>query len=510
MRVEHGSRLGDDNDQPRSEAERLIGGGYAGLVTGHTHDPELTSLGSGFYANTGSCGTVVRPRRRRWGLSSVPVVERQLAWVELEAGADLHARLLYSRIDLSQRSLADRITTRPGPDPVPKPAVVSAFPGGSDWPAPIYAELGRRRIRRQAGAVLAIAGVLNLLSATTPPLTGRLDILRDLVPIAVPETASALVAAAGIALLVLSWAVRRGQRHAWMLAVGLTALSAVLHIVKGLDVEEAAAALAVLGFLIVKRRAFTAVADRPSISRALATLAGGAVIAILTGTATVLWFGRRTNLSIGRAMTAVAERLVGDQDIALPGRRGRFLTPTLGAVGLTLVAVTAWLVFRPVVARRTASGEVGRARQTVRRYGGDTLSYFALRDDKQHWFWRDTLVAYAVHNGVCLVSPDPIGPVCQRACGLARVPRVRRRQRLAGRGHGGWRDLAARSTGRPGCATCTSATRRVVDVRRFNLDGGRMKGLRQAVNRIAKYGYRDRVPRPVASRPAVSRASCGR
>ena len=73
VRVEHGSRLGDDNDQPRSEAERLIGGGYAGLVTGHTHDPELTSLGSGFYANTGSCGTVVRPRQRRWGLSSVPV-----------------------------------------------------------------------------------------------------------------------------------------------------------------------------------------------------------------------------------------------------------------------------------------------------------------------------------------------------------------------------------------------------------------------------------------------------
>ncbi|HEY7938359.1 MAG TPA: DUF2156 domain-containing protein, partial [Acidimicrobiales bacterium] len=30
----------------------------------------------------------------------------------------------------------------------------------------------------------------------------------------------------------------------------------------------------------------------------------------------------------------------------------------------------------------------------------------------------------------------------------------------------------------------------VVDVRRFNLDGGRNKGLRQAVNRIAKYGYR--------------------
>ncbi len=324
-----------------------------------------------------------------------------------------------------------------------------------------------------------------------------------------PETASALVAAAGIALLVLSWGVRRGQRHAWMLAVGLTALSAVLHIVKGLDVEEAAAALAVLGFLIVKRRAFTAVADRPSISRALATLAGGAVIAILTGTATVLWFGRRTNLSIGRAMTAVAERLVGDQDIALPGRRGRFLTPTLGAVGLTLVAVTAWLVFRPVVARRTASGEVGRARQTVRRYGGDTLSYFALRDDKQHWFWQDTLVAYAVHNGVCLVSPDPIGPVCQRASAWSAF-----REFADGNG---W-PVAVMGAGETWLPVYRATGMRdlyvgdegVVDVRRFNLDGGRMKGLRQAVNRIAKYGYRIEFHDPSRLDPGSRESSCGR
>ena len=30
----------------------------------------------------------------------------------------------------------------------------------------------------------------------------------------------------------------------------------------------------------------------------------------------------------------------------------------------------------------------------------------------------------------------------------------------------------------------------VVDCQTFSLDGGHMKGLRQAVNRIAKYGYR--------------------
>ena len=36
----------------------------------------------------------------------------------------------------------------------------------------------------------------------------------------------------------------------------------------------------------------------------------------------------------------------------------------------------------------------------------------------------------------------------------------------------------------------------VVDPREFSLEGGKMKGLRQAVNRVARYGYTVALPRP--------------
>src|SRR4051812_7131081 len=107
-----------------------------------------------------------------------------------------------------------------------------------------------RRTRRIAGGVLALAGLMNVVSAITPPLRGRLDLVRDVVPMGAGEAASALVAAAGIALLLLSRGVRRGQRHAWALAVAVTAISAVLHVVKGLDVEEALVAIALLVYLV--------------------------------------------------------------------------------------------------------------------------------------------------------------------------------------------------------------------------------------------------------------------
>jgi len=129
-----------------------------------------------------------------------------------------------------------------------------------------------------------------------------------------------------------------------------------------------------------------------------------------------------------------------------------------------------------------------RARDLVARYGGDTLSYFALRDDKERWIHGDTLVAYAVHNGVCLVSPDPIGPASERTAAW--------RAFHAFADEHGW-SVAVMGAGEQWLPTYRATgmgelyigDEAIADCRRFNLDGGRNKGLRQAVNRIAKYGY---------------------
>ena len=42
------------NAPARAEAARLVTQGYAGMISGHTHEPELSVVGTGFYANTGS------------------------------------------------------------------------------------------------------------------------------------------------------------------------------------------------------------------------------------------------------------------------------------------------------------------------------------------------------------------------------------------------------------------------------------------------------------------------
>jgi lysylphosphatidylglycerol synthetase-like protein (DUF2156 family)/UDP-2,3-diacylglucosamine pyrophosphatase LpxH len=489
VRVEPGSRFDLVNDAPRAEADRLRAAGYFGFITGHTHQPELSSLRGGFYANTGTSGAVTVHRPARFGLAPVEVGERHVTWVEMEAGADLHVRLLHGRVDLPGASLRTRLVARSGPDPIPRAAVVASFPGGEDWPERVYEDGRRRRTRRTAGAIIAIAGLVNLLSSLTPPLRDRLEILRDFVPVTVNETASALVAATGIGLLLLARGVRRGQRHAWMLAVGLTGLTAVLHVVKGLDIEETIAALVILAYLLRKRRDFTVAADVPSVNRALLTLAGGGVAVVLIGTITALWIPDRSGMPVGRAIAAVGERLVGVDSISIPSRRDRFLTPSLAGAGLALGLMAGWLVFRPVTrGRRGSDRDLARAREVVAAHGGDTLAYFALRDDKQHFFWQGSLVTYAVHNGVCLVSPDPIGPAAEQAGAW-------RAFRDFADAHG-W-SVAVMAAGEEWLPTYHASGMRdlyvgdeaIVDVSRFSLEGGRNKGLRQAVNRIAKHGY---------------------
>ena len=124
----------------------------------------------------------------------------------------------------------------------------------------------------------------------------------------------------------------------------------------------------------------------------------------------------------------------------------------------------------------------------MRRHGEGTLDYFALRSDKQWFFHRDSLVAYAIYGGVCLVSPDTIGPHAEREQVWGAFRRFADNRGWVVAVMGGGEDWLPiyRATGMHEIYIGDEA---VVDVQKFSLAGGHMKGLRQAYNRIAKYGY---------------------
>jgi lysyl-tRNA synthetase class 2 len=288
--------------------------------------------------------------------------------------------------------------------------------------------------------------------------------------------------------------VRRGQRRALLIAVGVLGVTLVLHLVRGADVEQSLFAAAVLAFLVVNRRHFPAASDRPSLRSAAIALIGGVVgitlMASVVVEVTLRWDLDRPRIPLWRAGQAVVERLVGVHGVVLPDRLDDFLAPSLLAVGVSLAVVAVVLATRPVVDRRRSAGRAAEAaaRDIVRRHGEGTLDYFALRSDKQWFFHRDSVVAYAIYSGVCLVSPDPIGPVAEREQVWSAFRRFTDDR--------GWvvALMGASEQWLPvyramGMHDIYIGDEAVVDVGAFSLAGGHMKGLRQAYNRIAKYGY---------------------
>jgi lysylphosphatidylglycerol synthetase-like protein (DUF2156 family) len=388
-----------------------------------------------------------------------------------------------------------------------QPVVVATYPHGASWPAPVAVDRRVRRVRRWAAGLVAASGILSLASALLAPMRQRLADVLQVVPLAVPQAANALVALSALGLLVLARSIRRGQRRAWLIAEALLGGTFILHLIKGIDIEEAIATAAVFGYLLLKRDAFQAAVDKPSTRRGLWTLAWGAVLSVVAGTAAVELGTRLSRsrhhqrLPLPQAFLAATERLVGRQSVVLPERLDDFFTPAMLALAVGLGLAVAYLLSRPVVARHMGHAGAGSARgaggspvglsgarDVVRRYGSGTLDYFALRSDKRYFFWGESMVAYGVYGGVCLVSPDPIGPGTERE-------EVWKAFRAFADGQG-W-TLAVMGAGEEwlpiyrgsGMHDLYVGDEAVVDCTRFAMDGGRFKGLRQAVNRVAKYGY---------------------
>jgi lysylphosphatidylglycerol synthetase-like protein (DUF2156 family) len=503
------------NDTARDNGRRLIGLGFSGLITGATLQSELTNLGVGFYANVGATAEVVEEHPGRLGLPPIFLHRQRLSWIELETGADLHVRLLLAETDLRSPSLLERTLSTEHAVRGLHPTVVASYPKGDSWPPAPNLRLAHRRtrrVRRIASAAILFAGLVDVLDAITPPLRSRLHLLLEFLPLRATVAAGALVALSGVALIALGRGILRGQRLAWRVALVLLAVTLVLHLVAGGDIEESFLALVVLVVLVIYREEFQAGSDWPSLRSAIVALVTGVIGICVLATASIEIFAHvgvhRVHFSIPwwTAFWAAAERLVGIQTVNLPHRLERILNPTLLVLGIALAGGVLFLVSRPVVDRRLTTGRAAefRARDIVKRHGSSTLDYFALRTDKQWFFHRDSLVAYAIYGGICLISPDPIGPANERelvwmafrrfADSHGWVPAVM--------GAGEDRLPMYRDSGMHHVYLGDEA---VVDIPGFSLAGGNKKGLRQAHNRIKKKGYTVSFHDPARISPELSK-----
>ena len=271
-------------------------------------------------------------------------------------------------------------------------------------------------IIRLIAILTAITGLVNLVSATFPVLRDRLAVLEKIFPLEVRRDSRLTAALAGFALLILADALRRRKRVAWVMTIVILLISAMSHLLKGLDYEEATLAILVAVILIFNRHHFHAHSDLPSIRNGLQVLLIAILFTLLYGITGFYLLDRHFKVSYD-FLAAVRQTFVMFTQFYDPGlepltRFGRFFGDSIYMVAAGTLSYSFILLLRPVLVREPASlQEHTRAKETVEQWGRTSLARFTLFPDKSYFFSPGgTLFAFIPRGRVALVLGDPIGP----------------------------------------------------------------------------------------------------
>jgi phosphatidylglycerol lysyltransferase len=263
--------------------------------------------------------------------------------------------------------------------------------------------------------ITATMGIVNVLSAVTPSLKGRLKLLEEYSPFSVSHGGHLTSALAGFALLLLAISLWRRKRIGWILTVAILCVSIPTHLIKGLDYEEAILAAVTLVLLLFTRPHFQARSDAPSVRAGLLTVFASLGFTLAYGVLGFFLLDRHFRVNFG-LWDAIRQTIVMFTEFYDPGLQpitgfGRYFADSIYAVGATTGAYALFMLLRPVLTRLVPSmDERSRAQEIVRAYGKSSSARYTLLDDKLFFFSPGgSLISYVVENRTALALGDPIG-----------------------------------------------------------------------------------------------------
>ena len=293
---------------------------------------------------------------------------------------------------------------------------------------------------RLLGWLVAVAGLIDLVSALIPRLGGALGLLVRFAPQVVSPAAHILLVPAGVVLLLTSRGLARGNRRAWRLAAGLLGLSVLLQLLRGPDYAAAVVSGLLAIALIARRDDFRHRGDPAARPSAVARLLGLLALALVYGVVALCAYRAAAGLpfspsaALRGTLRAMTGQLPADVDL-LPGEFAEWFPLSVLSIVVTGVIWAAAVWLRPWRQRLLPDQrQREQAAGLVRRWGSDTLAPFALRSDKEWFITGQTLIAYRAVRGIALVSGDPVGPPGGGRPGAAQLPGVRPGPGLADRG----------------------------------------------------------------------------
>ncbi|ROO89907.1 lysyl-tRNA synthetase class II [Actinocorallia herbida] len=312
----------------------------------------------------------------------------------------------------------------------------------------------------------------------------------------------------GLALVLLSYGIRRRKKAAWRIVCVLFGAVFLLSVIAALDPTGrtgnallAAATGLVFAGLLASRDTFDTLPDRANRRLALRVFTGFLVVGVVVGgllvaaTDTDPVGGWWTHVVYAVSQSTFGAAVTGHPvGVQVPS----WVDGVLGVLGGGLLVLTVWALFKPAHGEAILTFEEElTARRLLAEYGEeDSLGYFALRRDKDVCAAPQgkAAVSYRVEGAVCLASGDPLGdPDHWDSAIAAWLAMCRAHAWIPGVLSAGRRGAGAYA--RHGLRALLLGDEAVLDPAAFRLTGHAMRQVRQAVRRTRRAGYTVRVRR---------------
>lgn len=323
-----------------------------------------------------------------------------------------------------------------------------------------------------------IAGVVLLISGAMPAVKGRMQILKDILPLGAIELSHFLASVAGALLLLLARSLQRRINAAYILTIILLCAGIVFSLVKGFDYEEAIVLTVILLAFLPCRREFYRRA------------------AIFTRRFEALWFVLITVIiACSMWVGFFSYRHIEYSNelwwkFTFHSDAPRFMRATMGVVIAVLLYAVMQLMLPAKPKSEAASDEVLEKARKIISGIDRTYANIALLGDKQFLFNDEhtAFIMYGIVGRSWITVGGPVGPesewneliwkfreMCDYYDGWPVF------YQIANQHLEYYLDI--------GLSFLKVGEEAIVDLREFSLEGSAHKNLRNAHNKISKMGY---------------------
>ncbi|MCJ7713145.1 phosphatidylglycerol lysyltransferase domain-containing protein, partial [Candidatus Bathyarchaeota archaeon] len=350
--------------------------------------------------------------------------------------------------------------------------------------------------------LLLVSGIVNVVSVLTPAIPVRLAFINNRIPEDLVQFSNFGVLIFGIVLIVISGYLFMGSKNAWKTALVLTLFSALGHLTKAVDYEEATVSFVTFLSLLYTRKSYFLKHNIPLQIRKLKRVSLFVALFFVYGILGFYLLDKihfRKDLTLIDSVQMFYQSLLGQQHYVPRTNFAKEFIYSLRFAGAGIILYVIWLFMVPLKNKKSQINEERQlANELIKKIGNSRLDYFKAYFDKLFYFnpLKTGFLSYKIANNYAVVLENPVCATTQEIIDL--IFDFKQHCRINGLGLFFYRIPETYLDLYKSCdfKSILIGQEAIVSLDTFSLVGSERSSLRNVLNSVKKKGFSSKIYEP--------------